>query len=254
MRGFTVAICVLFMPGMVSSQMLPYSELTPFYELKISALTKSIASKRKSEIHTLKQLFRRSHRKFLKSYNAYATPSDIFERGRYDCLSGTYFLSLGLDNLGIKYRMIETNYHIFLIAETSQGEVMLESTDRFNGFITGPEKIEERISSYENNTAGDTDQRYLSHVKIYHEILPPQLLGLFYFNQAVAAFHKNDLVSSSRHLESAWKIYDNLRIYEFAPILIHSILQSELDERQKANLTAVLKQHLSRSQQTLATR
>ncbi|HLZ16910.1 MAG TPA: hypothetical protein VKQ08_07710 [Cyclobacteriaceae bacterium] len=239
----------LMVPGMVTCQILPDS-----YDLKISSLTGSIARKNKSEFRQVKQLFHRSHRKFLKNYKAYATPSDIFERGSYDCLSGTYLLSLGLDNLGIKHRIIETNYHIFLIAETDRGDVLLESTDRFGGIIANPEKIEERICNYRSNTTGNANQLYLSHVKIYHEILLPQLLGLFYFNQAVAAFHRNDLAASKWYLESAWKIYDNLRVYEFTPILIHSILQSQLDEGQKATLTSALKQHLSRSQQTLAIR
>jgi hypothetical protein len=197
-----------------------------------------------SEINLAKILFHKAHRNFLKNYRAYATVTDIFEKGNYDCLSGTYFLSHALSNLGIKHRIIETNYHVFLIAETNRGDVLMESTDRYQGFVTDPAKIEERINTYKTNgTDKINNQLYLSHIKIYREILKDQLSGLLYFNQAVESFHKNDLIASCQYLQHAWKIYNNPRIEEFAPILERSVLKSQLSEKQKINLTELLKSH-----------
>jgi hypothetical protein len=257
MKFVFVIICLLIcaLHSSVSAQTISSSQLSESYRDKISAFTAQIINKNRTDRKSLKILFHKAHREFLKNYKAYATVKDVFENGNFDCLSGAYFFSLCLKDLGIKSKIIETNYHIFLIAETNQGEVLLESTDRYTGFVTSKKKIETQISNYKANTSvNETNQLYLSGIKIYHELLPNQLLGLFNFNQAVVSFHKNDLIECSKYLESAWQIYDNPRIEAFTPILIHSILLSQLDESQKRNLISTLKSHQSKYSQTLAIR
>ena len=238
-----ILLMMLAFPRLGEGQELVSTELSQTYINKISNFTKSLNKRNRSEIKLAKSFFNKAHRNFLRSYHAYATVNDVFEKGNYDCLSGTYFLSIGLTNLGIKHRIIETNYHIFLIAETDQGDVLMESTDRYQGFIIDKEKIEERIANYRTNRTNNS-QLYLSHIKIYHEILPVQLSGLLYFNLAVESFHKNDFIASCEYLQNAWKIYDNPRIEEFKPILARSILNSQLTEKQKDNLTELLRSHV----------
>ncbi len=219
---------------------------------KLSRFSKSLTRKGRSEMKIAKILFHKAHRRFLRNYHAYAAVNDLFELGNYDCLSGTYFLSQALTNLAVKHRIIETNYHVFLIAYTKQREVLMESTDRYGGFISDKEKIEERISQYLVNVHGSGHQLYLSNIKIYHEVLPEQLLGLMYYNLAVQSFNNNELETSCQHLKEAWTIYDNPRIEEFTPILLHAISVGKLDNEKKVQLTMILesRQHLA----TLANR
>jgi hypothetical protein len=250
---FVIFCLILVFQEKVKCQGLVSTELPLPYVNVISSFTKSLSRKNSSEIRLARTLFHKAHRNFLKSYHAYATLNDIFEKGNFDCLSGTYFLSKALTDLGIKHRIIETNYHVFLIAETTHGDVLMESTDRYQGLVTDPDKIEERISNYRTNkTDRISSQLYLSHIKIYHEILPVQLSGLLYFNLAVESFHRNDLAASCEYLQSAWKIYDNQRIEEFSPILTRSILKSQLSEKQKNNLTELLKSHTHQNLTALA--
>lgn len=249
-----VLCIILVFPEFAKCQVPPSAELPQSYSARISGFAQLLKEKKTSQIKLAKSLFHKAHHDFLKEYHAYATVSDIFERGNYDCLSGTYFLSRSLDELGIKQRIIETNYHIFLIAETDQGDVLMESTDRYQGFVRDPKKIAERIENYRANQPDKTEgQLYLSHIKIYHEILAVQLSGLLYFNRAVDAFHRNDLAASCQYLESAWKIYDNPRIEEFVPILARSIIRSTLSEQEKNNLTQLLKSHVHQNLTALAT-
>jgi hypothetical protein len=246
-------LILLGFKAQVICQTLVSTDLSPTYLSTISSLTTSLSKKNSSEIKLAKSLFHKAHRNFLKNYRAYATINDVFEKGDYDCLSGTYILSHALTNLKIKHRIIETNYHIFLIAETNQGEVLMESTDRYEGFVTDPKKIEDRINNYRlNKTNKINGQLYLSHIKIYHEILPVQLSGLLYFNLAVESYHKNELIASCQYLQSAWKIYDNPRIDEFTPILTRSVMRSQLDEIQKKSLAELLKSHTHQNITALA--
>ncbi len=252
--GFLLIWCIfLGFRDQVLCQTLVSTELSPQYISAISGLTTSLSKKNSSEIKLAKSLFHKAHRNFLKNYRAYATIDDVFEKGDYDCLSGTYILSQALTNLKIKHKIIETNYHIFLIAETNQGEVLMESTDRYEGFVTDPKKIEVKIDNYRSNRLDKIEgQLYLSRIKIYHEILPIQLSGLLYFNLAVESFHKNDLIASCQYLKSAWRIYDNPRIDEFAPILTRSVMRSHLNETQKKNLAELLKFHVHQNITALA--
>ncbi len=175
---FIIFCLILVFEEQVKCQGLVSIELPQPYVNELSSFTKSLR-KNSTEIKLAKSLFHKAHRNFLKSYHAYATVNDIFEKGIFDCLSGTYFLSKALTNLGIKHRIIETNYHIFLIAETTEGEVLMESTDRYQGFVADRQKIEERIDNYRTNRIGKiSNQLYLSHIKIYHEILPVQLSAI----------------------------------------------------------------------------
>src|SRR5579871_6829172 len=232
-----LAICLIISRFTFAQEQVSYANLSESEAAKIAVLTNSIAAKDKSEVGKIRMLLRRSHRKYLKRYKAYASIDNVFESGRFDCLSGTYFLSMALKNMGIKHRIIETNYHIFLIAETARGEALIESTDREHGVVTNSDLIQEKIRSYCSRSHSGS---YLANVRIYDEVLPTQLSGLFYFNQAVESFHRKDLVASSENLKKAWMIYDNPRVDEFMPILIESIRQSKLDEDCKARLTAVL--------------
>jgi hypothetical protein len=251
-----IVLClILTYPEFVKCQVQVSAELSDHYIHTISSFTSRLNQKKSSEAKLVKSLFHKAHRDFLKKYHAYATVNDVFENGSYDCLSGTYFLSRALTDLGVKHRIIETNYHVFLIAETNQGDVLMESTDRYQGLVSDPKKIAERIENYRANRTDQVgSQLYLSDIKIYHEILPVQLSGLLYFNLAVDSFHRNDLVASCRYLQLAWKIYDNPRIEVFTSILTRSIVRSQLSEQEKDILTALLKSHAHQNLTTLATR
>jgi hypothetical protein len=218
-----------------------------------SSFIESVKSGGGSDKKLVRSLFAKAHSKFLKTYKAYSQINDVFEKGNFDCLSGTYFLASSLNELGLKYKIFETNYHIFLLVETRSGEVLLESTDRVNGFISNRTLIKEKIASYQE-TKSSQNEMYLSKLRLFHEILPSQLPGLLYFNRAVETFNKNQLGECCFYLEQAWKIYDNPRIEAFAPILIRSIETSELDDASKEKFTLTLRMHLQSTAYPIASR
>src|SRR6478736_5799138 len=103
-----IVVMILALIKQGNGQELVSTELSQPQLNKISNFTGSLSKRKTSEIKLAKSLFNKAHRSFLKSYHAYATISDVFEKGNYDCLSGTYFLSRALTDLGIKHRIIET--------------------------------------------------------------------------------------------------------------------------------------------------
>jgi hypothetical protein len=202
----------------------------------------------KNEIKFLKAMVNDSHKKFLKSYKPYSYFNELFENGRFDCLTGTSFFCVMLDELDFKYKIVETNYHIFLLIETNQGRVLLETTDRLFGFKTNQQEIEKCLSHYKENlltsTSSNKYQYYQYHVELFREVSTKQLSGLLYFNQAVIAYNNHDWVTCVDRLAKARSIYDNPRVEELTEILADSIAASELNEKVKQQLLIYLAKHV----------
>jgi hypothetical protein len=196
--------------------------------------------KLKSDESFLRYAFRESHKAFLKNYKAYSQFPEIFDSGQYDCLSATSFFSVVLDSFGFEYKIIETNYHIFLIVEADQKQILLESTDKTNGFVSDDRLVRERIHGYRENkmlAEVNSDKYYYRYdLDLYQEVMPHQLTGLLYFNQAVEAFNTNELSDCATKLKKAIRIYNSPRIAEFAVILVSKVAISEMEEEEKKNI------------------
>jgi hypothetical protein len=144
-----------------------------------------------------------------------------------------------LESLQINYKIIETNYHIFLLVETREGQVLLETTDRLFGFKTNPLEIDKCLKDYEENlltASGGKMHYYQFQSRLFREIKSTQLSGLLYFNQAVVAYNKREWEQCVYHLEKARFIYDNARISELTHLLVETISQADLNEKSKQEL------------------
>jgi len=191
-----------------------------------------------SDIQLLKRVFHRTQKVFLHQYASYADFSEIFNSGQYDCLTATSLFSVVLDELNFQYSIIETNYHIFLVVKTSKGEVLLETTDRVNGFVRNEKEIHQRIGTYRQRVTVDSGNQNIYHYAcdLYREVKPGQLPGLLYYNQAVKAYNAGCLDTCGELLLKAKSIYDTPRIKEFVSIFLRSIIESTLDDQTKLRI------------------
>jgi hypothetical protein len=186
----------------------------------------------------IRHIFEKTHHRFLKNYEAYASLDETFDKGSYNCLTGTILFSLILHHYNIEHQVIETNYHIFILAETAEGQILLEATDPLNGFVTSPKEIEARIAVYKQNQIQD-QQRDKSYYKfrfeLYNTVSLDELRGLTYYNNAVDSFNQKNLETAVQNLVKANELYSSYRIEEFSQILLLSLQQSDLDLKTKEN-------------------
>jgi hypothetical protein len=269
LRGFVIVVIGLipFLGGAQPIELLPEllasypttqsQEITSNFNDFVSSLQNKRA--KHSDQDFLKLIFRESHRKFFKNYKPYTQFSEIFERGNYDCLSATSFLSVVLDEFNFEFKIIETNYHIFLSVETNEGAVLLESTDRFGGIVKDPKQIDQRIATYRANTpsinpseSGKVQYRY--NLNLYQLVKPEQLPGLLYFNQAVIAFNNKNLIECANKLNTASKIYESPRTSELAILLVKSIAGSDMSEDEKMELVRPFAKYFQSKNSILASR
>src|SRR6201991_2862999 len=104
----------------------------------------------RSDTRKLYALFMKTHERFLHTYAQY-TGIENLAKGTYDCLTATSLFADVLNKSGYQYQIIETNYHIFIMVNTKDGEVLLETTDRLGGFINDQKKLNEMVSEYQKN-------------------------------------------------------------------------------------------------------
>lgn len=213
------------------------------FESFLTKLDKKHASL-KSERAFIGQIFTKTHQRFLKSYKAYASLDETFDNGSYNCLTGTILFSLLLHHYNIEHQVIETNYHIFILAETSEGQVLLEATDPLKGFVTSKKDIDARVTLYKQNQiqGEQLDKSYYKfRFELYNSVSIEELRGLTFYNNAVNSFNHRNLETAVENLVKANELYSSHRIEEFSQILLLSLQQSKLDIKTKENcMNAIL--------------
>jgi hypothetical protein len=203
----------------------------------ISEFTNKLNQKESSGIKFCRLLFNKTRQEFFRRYTQYATFSETLNKGRYNCLTGTALYALLLDHFGIDYTIIETNYHIFLLAQTDDGQVLFEATDPIDGFVTDSKQIAQRLQQYKRNTPQglpvDGKRYYAFMTELYQPVGLPELLGLLHYNVSIEAYNNQNFGSSIDHLDRALNLYNSSRIAEFSTVLLRAILQSTADEPTK---------------------
>ena len=185
----------------------------------------------KSDRHFLRQVFYITHRQVLKHYDQYSEFGELFSSGRYDCLTATALYSLLLTHYGYPHQVIETNFHIFLLVQSNDGTLLIESTDPLDGFEFQKEKINNRISQYlTDQEAAIANMQHPISYSIFNEVSRDQLTGLLYYNQCVNAFNEqrwNDAISL---LDESKRYYQSPRIVEMENILFSVLASIEIEK------------------------
>jgi hypothetical protein len=206
----------------------------------VASFTKK-KTKFKSEKAFLEHVFYKIHKKHLKKYEAYKSFSHLLDKGIYGCLTGTALYAVAMENLGFEYKIIETNYHIYLLVMTNEGEVLMESTDAFSGFVAEKDEIGKRIQeSLEEQYSEKNEFNYA--INIYNEISMNELIGLQYYNQAVNAYNAQDISESIHQLNESAKYYPSERITGLLDVInqtINNSIDKYLKEYQVLNALVV---------------
>jgi hypothetical protein len=181
----------------------------------------------------LAYLFQRTHQRFLRHYDVDATFGQLLDDRSYNCLTATALYALLLDNFKFDYKIIETNYHIFLLTQTDQGPVLFETTDPNSGYVNDPKVIEKRIALYKENRIQANAQNktyYRFKFDLYNEVNLDQMLGLLYYNLSVKSYNEQNLAKAIEQLGNASKLYNSPRIDEFSRIILLTVLEGNYEE------------------------
>jgi hypothetical protein len=235
--------------GSPSERLIPYLQTTPDVAVDTKSFDSFVAklSNKNSNgtvtVEFLERIFYRVHQAYLKQYQDQTAFASLFQSGSYNCLSGTILFSIVLDHFSVPYEVIETNYHIFILAHVQGERILIETTDANRGFVTDTEQIEKRIEGYRQNqllTSNSSLDYYRYNFNLFNRVQQHELTGLLYFNQAVEAFNRNEILLSIELLSKAGEQYNSPRITEFSDILILAVHESDMKPELKSSLKRTL--------------
>ena len=197
-----------------------------------------------SEMKMLKRTYRLVREEFLLKYRVHASLSETLESGIYDCLTATALYAATLERLHIRYDIMETNYHIFIMIYTTRGTVLLEATDPVSGLVTGADEIHDHLTSYHLQQPTLPSNRVLNNYsfEIFRSISNHSVIGLLYFNQSARAFNDGDYLSSAQLLREAKSWYDTPRCESLGGLLQRAVEASKMDEKARLECLTLLKQ------------
>jgi hypothetical protein len=179
------------------------------------------ASRKKSDLQFLRQIFEKTHQKLLKKYEQHSTFNSMLSEGKFDCVSGSAALSLLLDRYGFIFDIIETDYHVFIVVDLEGKKAILESTLPIGGMITSPTEVNKYLESYKpekfaqlkslNQGLAGPDIDYGDH-SIFRKVNFKQLAGLQYYNDAIVHFNSQAFGLAIDQLSKAYLLYPSDRI------------------------------------------
>ena len=176
--------------------------------------------KYKSEKEFAEYAFYYIHNKLLKNYTEYASLDQTLTNGAYDCVTATAMYALFLSELDLPYAVVETNYHLYLLAfQGTENEVLLETTDPLAGFITDRNEVEARKALYakgnEELKANQVDLDW----DVETNLKDTELIGLLLFNQSVKQFNRGNKAKAVELANEATSYYASTRIRTYLNFL-----------------------------------
>ena len=178
-------------------------------------------NKKGTHLNVLRAIFEKSHKELFKTYQQHSTFNDMMEEGKYDCVSASAALALLLDRYEFVYKVVETDYHVFIVVNHEENDILLESTLPIGGMITAPTEVATYLEGYKTDDSiqlKSLNQRLgapkvdFSDNSIFRKVNLTQLAGLQYYNDAISHFNEQSFDKASVQLNKALKLYNSERI------------------------------------------
>jgi len=179
------------------------------------------ASKNQDQLKLMRQIFQKTHQRLLKKYELQSSFNAMLEEGKYDCVSGSAALGMLLDRYHFDYDIIETDYHVFIVAKLDNKNIILESTLPVGGMITLPSEVEKYLNSYsaqEDSKLSQPNQLLAgpqvdySNNSIFRIVNLKELAGLQYYNDAIVHFNSQSFGKAVNQLSKAYLLYPSDRV------------------------------------------
>jgi hypothetical protein len=160
--------------------------------------------------------------KFQVSYTQWPTLSETLNEGQFNCLTVSVLYALLFEDLGIPYKLIETNYHTFILVQTQKRQLLIEPTDP-EGFYSNRANIGYMLERYRNDNAvasasGEFHQQ--RGLQLFDEVSLQQAIGLLHYNRAVEYLINGTASQALQQTKLALERYPSARIEAFKELLV----------------------------------
>lgn len=196
----------------------------------------------KKKKNFINYLYDQAHKEIFLSYEQLTSFEDLVSFGKYNCLTGSAFFALLLERYNVSYKVIETNYHMFILIEDEDKQYLLDATDPIYGFETNSVAVEKRVAEYKAKNQEVLEKNtFTFQFDLFNQVNISQLEGLLVYNNSVAAYNQRNFTKAVDDLYSASLQYNSPRIIEMA-VLIEGYLPKTPNNRFYLDKIAKIKQ------------
>lgn len=169
----------------------------------------------------IKHIFNKVHKTMFLYYSELIMFPEIFKSGTYNCLTGSALYSIVLDQFEIPYKIIELSNHVYIVAYPDDDEIIIESTVPDRGYLSVNDSYKKNYINFlkENKLIKPEDNLNFSieqlFDKYYYEngkIDLEQLVGLHYYNYALALIIEEKYEASIQSIEKGLMFYNSPRL------------------------------------------
>jgi len=165
-----------------------------------------------AEVILVNHLIQHIRDRCLLHYNIESNFGDLFlPKPRFNCLTSTALIALGLEEFDIDYAIRETNNHVYLIIP--EHHLLIETTDE-NGIVKGRKAIKKMQRNYARQ---NRNPKYGASLPLFIDktITIDQLVGLLYYNRAIDHIRAEEWSQAMPLLNSTEEFYFSMRITYF---------------------------------------
>ncbi|QSE98379.1 tetratricopeptide repeat protein [Fulvivirga lutea] len=201
----------------------------------------------------IKFIYEEVHDHFFDQYLAENHFADIFENGKYNCVSATALYGIFFEQLNIPYTVKERPTHVYLVAYPAAEQVLVETTDPQFGFVNYSDNSKQElvnqlakaklISSSEMRTQ-TTEELFRKYYLSDEDINLTNLIGIQYMNDAIYRIMNEDVLGAFQQAEKAWLFYPSDKTINF---WLASIIQYLVDHEYEDIVSADLLVRLGRA-------
>src|SRR5688572_6708147 len=181
------------------------------YDVRLNKFYASLDDKvdaTKSNKQKARVIFREVHDYFLNQYEEHTSFNNIFENGRYNCVTASMLYSIVLKRYGVPYAIKEKPTHVYLVAFPGSENILYETTNP-KGFFVFDEK---QKKAYVDGLIAVkfTTQEHVSNVGISNafnefyynndNIDEIQLAALQYMNFALTDYNNDRHEDAVKHI------------------------------------------------------
>lgn len=195
----------------------------------------------KKKINTLKNkakaklIFNTVHSELFRKYELINAFHEIFENGKYNCLSASFIYAMTFERFGVPYEVREMPGHVYVIAYPKSESIVVETTDPTSGIVAINKSLKKKYVSnliankiLDKNEVLDFEREFDKHFFSSEVIGKQQLAAFQYYNYALYEMDKNDVASAYNHILKARLIDCNEQIENtLANIALNTIITSE---------------------------
>lgn len=185
----------------------------------------------------LKVLFKNIHNSFLRLYDEDVNMNNMFDDGKYNCVTASILYSYIFESIGIPYEIKEEPTHVYVIAYPNKHNIMIETTIPTEGGVFAP-KMKEKANYLKTLVQNKyLEQSYVDSLgveKAFNDffygktnILFKELVGITYYNKGI------QFINDAEYEKAYSEMYKANHLY---PAKRHEFITQSLLEHISSNL------------------